>query len=114
MKTQFWIFVILLVGGGVLAGYWSGHYEAVRKTSIETQLFLRDLAHETDLENYLRQHGQEKWAVRLKAYGIGGPTSYFHSRSDSVTSILVGITAVAVGIGGLLSLWRREHDKPAA
>jgi hypothetical protein len=114
MKIGFWIFVVLLVGGGGLAGYWSGHYEGVRKTSIETQLFLRELGQETDLENYLKGHGQEKWADKLRVYGIGGPTSYLHSRGDSVTSILVGITCVTVGIGGLLSLLRREHVKPAA
>lgn len=114
MKIGFWLFVVLLVSGGALAGYWSGHYEGVRKTSIETQLFLRELGQETDLENYLKEHGQEKWAGKLRVYGIGGPTSYLHSRSASATATLVGIACVTVGIGGLLSLWRREHVKPAA
>lgn len=59
------MFVVLLVVGAALAGYWSGHYEGVRTTRIETQQFLRDFARSTDLETYLQQHGHQEWAGEL-------------------------------------------------
>lgn len=111
MKIRFWIFVALLGIGACLAGYSSGHYEGVRTTRIESQLFLRDFARETDLETYLQQHGQEAWVGKLAVYGIGGPTSYIHSYAPSNYATLAGIACVAIGLVGLLSLSRRQCEK---
>lgn len=114
MKSRFWIFILLLMIGAVLAGYSSGHYEGVRTTRIETQQFLREFAGATDLETYLQQHGQKEWTGRLAVYGIGGPDSYIHSYSSSSGLILAGIACVAVSLVGLMALLRRLHEKPAA
>ncbi|NOS71612.1 MAG: hypothetical protein HOP33_17010 [Verrucomicrobia bacterium] len=114
MKTQFWIFVLLLVIGAVLAGYWSGHYDGVRSTRIETQVFLRDFARSTDLEAYLQQRGQPEWANRIRVYGIGGSSSYIHSYRTSGYAVSAGIGCVGVGLIGLLFLSRRLGEKLAA
>ena len=80
MNARFWICILFLVVGAGLAGYSSGHYEGVRATRIETQEFLQDFARSTDLEAYLRQHGQagmERKAASLR-----------HRRSDFIRSFL--------------------------
>src|SRR5436190_16051419 len=102
MKPRFWIFAVLLLIGAVLAGYSSGRYEGVRRTRIETQQFLREFASATDLQTYLQQRGQKEWISKLAVYGIGGPTSYFHSKRPSAYAILAGIVCVTVGLVGLL------------
>ena len=108
MKTRFWIFIALLIFGAALAGYWSGHYEGVRTTRVETQQFLQDFDRSTDLESYLQQHGQQEWTVKLLVYGIAGPNSYFHSYNSSAYCVLAGIACVAVGIVGLSAFSRRQ------
>jgi hypothetical protein len=109
MKTRFRIFIFLLLIGAASAGYWSGNYDGVRQIRIETQMFLRDFARSTDVEGYLQQHGQQEWVGRLRAYGIGGPTSYIHYYGGSVYAVLAGIACVAVGLVGLL---RNTRLKP--
>lgn len=113
MKARFWFFALLLLIGPLLAGYSSGHYGGVRSTRIETQQFLREFAHATDLETYLQQRGQKEWSARLALYGIGGPSSYIHSYGSSSYSILAGIACVAVGFVGLLPLLRGKSQRPA-
>jgi hypothetical protein len=114
MKSRFWIFIVLVMIGAVLAGYSSGRYEGVRTTRIETHQFLREFASATELDAYLQQHGQKEWSGKLAIYGIGGPSSYIHSKSSFSYSILAGIACVAVGIVGLLVLSRRQYERPAA
>ena len=114
MKSRLWLFVVLLMIGAVLAGYSSGHYEGVRTTRIETQQFLREFASATDLESYLQQRGQREWSDKLAIYGIGGSSSYIHSKSSASFSIMAGIVCVGVGLAGLLALSRRKHDGPVA
>lgn len=110
MKSSLWIFVVLVMIGAVLAGYSSGHYEGVRTTRIETQQFLREFASATELDTYLQQRGQKEWSGKLAIYGIGGPSSYIHSKSSASYSIMAGIACVAVGIVGLLALSRRQAE----
>jgi len=112
MKTRFWIFVILLVVGAVIAGYSSGYYNGVRQTKIEAQFFLRDFTQATDLETYLQQQGYSDWVGRLRVYGIGGPASYIRSYDASVYTITAGVVCVAVGLVGLLFISRKKE--PAA
>jgi hypothetical protein len=114
MKASFWIFVLLVMIGAVLAGYSSGHYEGVRTTRLETQQLLREFAGATDLESYLQQRGQKEWGSKLAIYGIGGPSSYFHSKRSSSFSILAGIACVTIGVVGLLALSRSRHQRPVA
>jgi hypothetical protein len=114
MKARFWIFVVLLVTGAAFAGYWSGHYDGVRATHIETQIFLRDFARSTDLEAYLQQHGQQNWAGTLRVYGIGGPSSYIHSYGTSIYAVSAGVACVAIGLFGLLYVSRRIQQQVAA
>jgi hypothetical protein len=80
MKSRFWIFIVLVMIGAVLAGYSSGRYEGVRTTRIETHQFLREFASATELDAYLQQRGQKEWSGKLAIYGIGGPSSYIHPR----------------------------------
>lgn len=114
MKSQFWMFVVLVVIGAVLAGYASGRYEGIRTTRLETQRFLSEFSSATELDAYLQQRGQKQWGGRLTSYGIGGPSSYLHSRSSASYLILAGITCAAVGIVGLAVVWRRHHEGPPA
>jgi hypothetical protein len=111
MKTRFWIFVLLLISGAVLAGYGSGHHEGVRATGSETRKFLNELARATDLQTYLQQHGHHVWASKLLFYGIRPD---LHSRISANRAILPGIACVAAGIVGLLNLFRRQHAKAAS
>jgi hypothetical protein len=114
MKSRFWIFIVLLMIGTVLAGYSSGRYEGIRSTRIETQKFLREFASATELDAYLQQRGQKEWSGKLMIYGLGGPSSYIHSKSSASYSIMAGLACVAVGIVGLLALSRRQYERPAA
>lgn len=109
MKSRFWIFVLFLVVGAVLAGYSSGRYEGVRRTRVETKRFLTELVRSTDLATYLDQRGQKEWVGKLAVYGIAGPTSYFHSRTPAVYGTLAGIACVAVGLVGLLPFSRKTN-----
>jgi hypothetical protein len=114
MKSSLWICVVLVMIGAVLAGYSSGRYEGVRTTRIETQQFLREFSGATELDAYLQQRGQKEWSGKLAIYGIGGPSSYIHSKRASSYSITAGIACVAVGIVGLVALSRRQYQKPVA
>ncbi len=114
MKTRFWIPVLLLIVGAALAGYWSGHYEGVRTTRIETQQFLRQFVSATDLETYLQAKGQSEWAGKLRVYGIGGPGSYVHSLKPTTYAVLAGVGGVAAGMIGLLALSRKPYENRQA
>jgi hypothetical protein len=114
MKLRLWSFVVLVMIGAVVAGYCSGRYQGVRSTRIETQQFLREFASATDLDAYLQQRGQKEWSGKLAIYGIGGPSSYIHSKGASSYAILAGIASVAAGVIGLVVLSRRQHERPVA
>jgi len=62
MKSRFWVFILLVMIGAVLAGYSSGRYEGVRTTRIETHQFLTEFASATELDAYLQQRGQKEWS----------------------------------------------------
>jgi hypothetical protein len=104
MKRRFWTLIFLSIIGAAVAGYWSGHYDGVRSTCIETHQFLRDFVRSTDLETYLQQHGGQEWSGRLMAYGLVGPTSYIHFYGPSACAVSGGIVCVAIGLVGLLFL----------
>jgi hypothetical protein len=107
MRSRFWIFIVLVMIGAVLAGYSSGRYEGVRTTRIETQQFLSEFASATELDAYLQQRGQKEWSGKLAIYGIGGTSSYIRAKSSASYSILAGIGCVAAGIVGLIASSRR-------
>ena len=111
MKTRFWIFVVLLVVGAVLAGYSSGRYEGVRNTRTETRRFLTELARATDLVTYLDQRGHKEWIGRLTIYGLE-PTSDRRARTSSAYGALAGMACVAVGLVGLLSFSAKLASVP--
>jgi hypothetical protein len=112
MKTLFWTFVILVIIGAAMAGYSSGHYDGVRRTRIETQIFLQDFTRSTEMETYLQQHGYSDWLGRLRVYGFVGPTSYIRSYGVSVYAVSAGVACVAVGLVGLLFMSRGRNKKP--
>ncbi|MDB6057649.1 MAG: hypothetical protein JWO95_1493 [Verrucomicrobiales bacterium] len=94
--------MVLVIFGGVFAGYFGGHYEARRVDASDTSKFLRDFARSTEQQTYLEQRGQKGWHDKLMVYGLVGASSPVRTANFHSAAVGAGITCLVIGLFGLM------------